>query len=115
MQFGIIGSGSWATALAKILTDNKHPIYWLMRSEATSRYLNHRHHNPHYLSSVYFDNSLLHLSNDIQEVVANSDSIVIAVPSAYITDTLAGLEHNAFFGKKLFLLSKESCLNAIFY
>ena len=76
MRFGLIGSGSWATALAKILTDNKQSIHWLVRSEATIAHIRHRHHNPHYLSSVYFDTSLLHLNNDIHEVVANSDCIV---------------------------------------
>ncbi|MBC7827571.1 MAG: NAD(P)-binding domain-containing protein [Chitinophagaceae bacterium] len=101
MQFGLIGGGSWATALAKILTDNKHSIHWLVRSEATIRHLQHRHHNPHYLSSVYFDTSLLQLSNNVKEIVANSDCIVIAVPSAYVIDTLSVLAHNAFAGKRV--------------
>ena len=101
MRIGLIGSGSWATALAKILTDNKFTIYWLVRSEATIKHLQHRHHNPHYLSSVYFDHSLLHLSNNITEVVTNSDYVVIAVPSAYIIDTLSELERNAFDGKRI--------------
>src|SRR3990170_260749 len=101
MRFGLIGSGSWATALAKILTDNKQPIYWLIRSEETIKHLLHRHHNPHYLSSVYFDTSLLHLTNDIDEVVANSDCIVIAVPSAYIVDTFANLKNASLSGKRI--------------
>lgn len=101
MRFGLIGSGSWATALAKILTDNKQPIQWLVRSEATIRHLQHRHHNPHYLSSVYFDTSLLQLSNNIHEVVTNSDCIVVAVPSAYIIDTLSGLEKDALSDKRI--------------
>ena len=54
MKFGLIGSGSWATALAKILTDNGNIINWWIRNKETIQYLNARHHNPHYLSSVYF-------------------------------------------------------------
>jgi len=99
MRFGLIGSGSWATALAKILTENKHPISWLFRSEETIRHLHHRHHHPHYLSSVYFDTSLLYLSTNINEVVQESDCIVIAVPSAFIIDTLSELNDKAFAGK----------------
>ena len=101
MQFGLIGSGSWATALAKILTDNKQLVHWLIRSEATIKHLQHRHHNPHYLSSVYFDTSLLKLSSDIREVIANSDRIVIAVPSAYIIETLSNLDPHVFAGKRI--------------
>jgi len=101
MRLGVIGSGSWATALAKILTDNGNPINWWVRNEGTIRHLQSRHHNPHYLPSVYFDTKLLALSDKVEEVVAGSDCLVIAVPSAYITETLEGLDRNAFKGKKL--------------
>src|SRR5688572_17770330 len=99
MRFGLIGSGSWATALAKILTDNKYPIHWLIRSEETIRHIKHRHHNPHYLSSVFFDTSLLHLTDNINEVIKASDCIVIAVPSSYVIDTLSPLETDSLSGK----------------
>jgi glycerol-3-phosphate dehydrogenase (NAD(P)+) len=101
MLFGIIGSGSWATALAKILTDNKVPVNWWIRNEAIIRHLQTRHHNPNYISSVYFDGNLLSLSNDVAQTIAESDALVIAVPSAYIIDTLKGLPKNAFEGKKV--------------
>ena len=55
MRIGIIGSGSWATALAKIVTDNGHTVHWWIRNEETIQYFKKRRHNPHYLSSVYFD------------------------------------------------------------
>ena len=101
MQFGIIGSGSWATALAKILTDNKHSINWFVRSERIVNHLNTRSHNPNYLSSVYFDKQQLKLSTDVSEVIADSDCIVIAVPSAYLIDTLSKVGKDAFNGKKV--------------
>lgn len=101
MQLGIIGSGSWATALAKICTDNKQQINWCVRSEAIVKHLQQRHHNPGYLSSVYFDNNLLNLHTGIAETIAGSDCIVMAVPSAYVTDTLSNLPKNALEGKKI--------------
>jgi len=101
MRFGIIGSGSWATALTKILTDNKIPVNWWVRSEAIINHLKNRHHNPNYISSVYFDSSLLSLSNDVVKTIGASDCIVIAVPSAYISDMLNGLPKNSFEGKKI--------------
>ena len=84
MQFGIIGSGSWATALAKILTDNGHHINWWIRNSATIDYIRQRHHNPHYLQAAYFDTSSLTLQNDIKQVIHNSDVLVVAVPSAFV-------------------------------
>ena len=87
MQFGIIGSGSWATALAKILTDNGHAINWCVRNERTVNHLNVRHHNPNYLSSVYFDTAKLRLSTNVKNTIEASDHIVIAIPSAYVSGT----------------------------
>jgi glycerol-3-phosphate dehydrogenase len=54
-RIGIIGSGSWATAIAKIVTDNNHPITWWVRQESNIDYFTKRHHNPHYLRNTYFD------------------------------------------------------------
>ena len=99
MRFGVIGSGSWATALAKVLTDNKHSVSWWIRNESTIRHIQARHHNPQYLPSVYFDTSLLFLSQNVQDVVEGSDCLVMAVPSAYTAASLAVLDKKALQGK----------------
>jgi glycerol-3-phosphate dehydrogenase (NAD(P)+) len=101
MKFGIIGSGSWATALAKILTDKDHSIHWWIRNEDTINHIQQRHHNPHYLSSVYFDVSLLSMSTDIKKVIDNSDILVIAVPSAFIEESIEHLKPEAWKNKKI--------------
>jgi len=101
MRIGVIGSGSWATALTKILTDNKIPVHWWVRKEEIVKHLQQRHHNPHYLHSVYFDTSLLTLTTDIAVVAAASDCLLIAVPSAYIQDSLQPLDKEALAGKKI--------------
>ncbi len=101
MQYGLIGSGSWATALAKLLTDNGNSINWWIRNNDTIKTLKTRHHNPHYLHSAYFNTNQLSLSNNIAETVANSDVLVIATPSAYAEDALQQLDKNALKGKKI--------------
>jgi glycerol-3-phosphate dehydrogenase (NAD(P)+) len=101
MKFGIIGSGSWATALAKILTDKKHPIQWWIRNQDTIDHIQKRRHNPHYLSSVYFDTSLLSMTTDIRKVVQQSDILVIAVPSAFAEQSLSSLSRNDLENKKV--------------
>jgi glycerol-3-phosphate dehydrogenase (NAD(P)+) len=101
MTFGIIGSGSWATALAKILTDKDHAINWWIRNTATIGYIGKRHHNPHYLNSANFNVSLLSMSADIATVVKNSDILVVAVPSAYAEESLGKLNAADWKGKKV--------------
>ncbi len=101
MRFGVIGSGSWATALAKILTDNGNAIHWWVRNELVIKHISARHHNPQYLSSIYFDTALLSLSSNVSEVIAHSDCVVMAVPSAYMAATLDGVERGALGGKKV--------------
>ena len=100
-MFGIIGSGSWATALAKILTDGDQRINWWIRNPETISQIQKRRHNPHYLSSVYFNTSLLSLENDLRKVIADSDTILIAVPSAFIEETLEALDTTCFQNKKI--------------
>ena len=101
MRFGIIGSGSWATALAKILTDRKQPINWWIRNASTIEHIQKRRHNPHYLNTAEFNVSLLSMSGDISAVVKNSDVLVIAIPSAYVEQSLSSLDKSAFEGKKI--------------
>lgn len=101
MQYGIIGSGSWATALAKILTDNGHRIFWWVRNAETITYMEKRKHNPHYLSAAYFNPQQLRLSSDIHEVVAASEALVIAVPSAHAEQVFGQLAPTELRGKKI--------------
>jgi len=101
MQYGIIGSGSWATALAKILTDNGNTIHWWVRNSDTIRYIEKRRHNPHYLSGAYFNLQQLQISDDIEKIVSLSDALVIAVPSAYVENVLEQLPAGALKGKKI--------------
>lgn len=101
MKFGILGSGSWGTALAKILTDNGQTIYWWNRSATAIDQFKQRSHNPQYLPSARFDMAQLQLTTDPSEVVRNSDVIVIAIPSAFAIETLAALPEGIFEGKKI--------------
>lgn len=101
MKFGMIGSGSWATALTKILTDNHQTVNWWIRTESVYRHINARHHNPNYLSSVYFDPAHVTLHRDLNSVVQQSDVILIGIPSAFVQTTLQGLDADALVGKKI--------------
>ncbi len=101
MKFGIIGSGSWGTAIAKILTDNGQTIYWWNRSEASIEYIKTNFHNPQYLPSAQFKVNQLKLSSNLEEVISQSDVIVIAVPSAFALQVLSALPKGIFKDKKI--------------
>ena len=101
MTFGMIGSGSWATALAKMLTDKKHTINWWVRKDETIRYINEYGTNPHYLTAAKFESSLLVMSSDIKEVIKKSDVLVVAIPSAYVESVFENLNAEDWKDKKV--------------
>ncbi len=91
LNFGVIGNGSWATALIKILTENSSiSINWWMRDENTVNYIKEFHHNPKYLSSVEIHPNVIRATTTIQEVIDNSEIILLAVPSAFVDNALKG-------------------------
>ncbi|MCY7293182.1 MAG: NAD(P)-binding domain-containing protein, partial [Ferruginibacter sp.] len=101
MTFGILGSGSWGTAIAKILTDNNNTIWWWNRSEDAIKQFKIKSHNPQYLTAARFDVNKLQLTTNVEDVIKNSDVVIIAIPSAYTSKVLLSLNKNIFDGKKI--------------
>jgi glycerol-3-phosphate dehydrogenase (NAD(P)+) len=91
MKFAVIGGGSWATAITKMLCVNLNEVAWYMRNESAIEHLKTYKHNPNYLSSVEFDTSKLKLTNDLNEAVAYADYIIFAIPSAFLSGELENL------------------------
>lgn len=85
---GVLGSGSWATALVKILTDSKLHVNWYLRDQEQAKKTKSSSRNPNYLSEVKFRPRRITVSNDINEVVSKSEWLVIAIPSVYLESEL---------------------------
>jgi glycerol-3-phosphate dehydrogenase (NAD(P)+) len=100
-NIGIVGNGSWGTALAKILTDNGHTIHWWVRNADAMKHLRDRHHNQHYLTSVRFLPETILPTDDLKALLDNCDTIIIAVPSAYVQKVIEGVGHDAWKGKNI--------------
>lgn len=83
-NFAVIGGGSWATAIVKMLCENVDQVSWYMRSAYAVEHIKKQEHNPNYLSSVEFDVNQLKLSNDINEVITEADFLIFAIPSAFV-------------------------------
>lgn len=87
-KFAVIGGGSWATAIAKMLCENQEQIAWYMRNVTALQHLKEQKHNPNYLSSVAFNTEKLVLTDDINEAIAYADVVIFAIPSAFLSDEL---------------------------
>ena len=90
-RVAVIGSGSWATALAKLLIRNLPELNWFIRKEETIDLFRKFRHNPNYLRSIEFDLSRINFYSDINKVVEDSDVLVFVTPSAFLKDTLKHL------------------------
>ncbi|MDO5509189.1 MAG: NAD(P)-binding domain-containing protein [Weeksellaceae bacterium] len=90
-RIGVIGSGSFGTALTKIFCETNEQVNWWVRSEEVKDTLLTEHRNPHYLSSVSFRPNKLQVFTDINQLVEHTDILVFVTPSIYLLDCLKDL------------------------
>jgi len=91
LKYAVFGSGSWATAIVKMLCENLDEVGWYMRSEYIKEHLVKEQHNPNYLSSVEFNLDQLRLSNDINEMANYANVLIFVIPSAFMYSELEKL------------------------
>ncbi|NAW51923.1 glycerol-3-phosphate dehydrogenase [Elizabethkingia argentiflava] len=92
MRVGVVGSGSFATAIVKMLTENCEIVHWCVRNEFVKGAVELRRHNPSYLTAVLFNLKQLRLSTDINELVSVCDVIILVTPSIYLDKALQTLK-----------------------
>ena len=90
-KIAVIGGGSWATALVKILSENGSNVNWWVRGEDTVRFIAQFNHNPKYLSSVELNMKRIAVNNDLLDVVRHSDLLIMAIPAAFLKSSLSVL------------------------
>jgi glycerol-3-phosphate dehydrogenase (NAD(P)+) len=90
-KFAVLGGGSWATAIVKMLTNNQEKVGWYMRNTDAIEHIKTQKHNPNYLTSVEFKTEQLVLTNDINEAVNKADVLIFAIPSAFLVGELEKL------------------------
>jgi glycerol-3-phosphate dehydrogenase (NAD(P)+) len=100
-MIGVIGNGSWATALAKLLTANKQHIYWWMRNEQAVAHLKAKGHNEQYLSAVYFAPEHITPTTDLLSLIEACETLIFCIPSAYLMDVLKRIPLDALANKKV--------------
>ena len=88
-KIAVIGGGSWATAIVKMLCENLDTIGWYMRSASAKEHIIENKHNPNYLSSAELHPEQLELSNDLNKIIDTYDVLIFAIPSAFLIQELS--------------------------
>ena len=91
-KIAVLGGGSWATALVKVLMENVPEVGWYMRDPKRIAYLREHNHNPQYLSSIEFDVGRLKMGHQIHEMVSEYDILLLAIPSVFLEGAMASLK-----------------------
>lgn len=84
IKIAVLGGGSWATAIAKMLCNNVSTINWWMRDAEQVEHIKKYNHNPRYLQSVEFHAEQLNVSSNLKAIIDVSDILIVAIPSAFI-------------------------------
>lgn len=101
-KIAVIGGGSWATALVKILCNNVNSVNWWMRNEGAVGHILKYRHNPNYLQSVEFDLNKINVSSDLIEIIQPADIVIIASPSAFLVKTFENFPMDLMKDKVVF-------------
>ena len=91
-KVAVLGGGSWATALVKLLTENKRNVLWYMRNEQAIEQLQKWGRNPHYLPGAQLKKKRLSLSNDLNSIVEAADLVILCIPAAFLDGELQKLK-----------------------
>ncbi len=99
----VVGGGSWATALVKMLCDNKNnkEVYWWIRNQETIEHIKKHKHNPRYLSAAGLNINPDHVSSNLIELIEKVDYVLLNVPAAFLKQALEPLKKTDLRGKKI--------------
>jgi len=101
-RYTVLGSGSWATAITKLLTKNLSNVGWYVREQEFVDSISKRGHNPQFLTEVEFDVKKLTLYTNVNEAVRDSDVLIVVIPAAFVDVWLKGLTEGV---KEKFIVS----------
>ncbi len=106
-MIGLLGSGSWATAIIKILLeDEEHTVNWWVREPEVREGLLAEHHNIFYLREALIDTNRIRLGEEVRETVEQSDDIFIVIPSAFVYNALKDIPAEVMQAKRFHCATK---------
>ncbi len=119
-KVAVLGGGSWATAIVKMLCENKVDVSWWMRDAESVQFINKFHHNPRYIPSAQLKLKRGAVSTDLQKVIYAADYVIMAVPAAFLKEALQAIDSHHLEGKVIVsaikgLIPDENLLIANFF
>ncbi len=106
MNISVLGSGSWATAIVKIATQNHDKVYWWVRENEIVEGVRQYGRNPLFLRSCQLDTEKIEISTDLRKVIQATDTIVLVIPSAFVEKSLQDLTPSDFENKTIISATK---------
>jgi glycerol-3-phosphate dehydrogenase (NAD(P)+) len=107
-SFGVIGAGSWGTALVKMFSENLDKINWYIRNIEIIEGINKSKRNLKYLRHVQLKNKKLNISNDLKKIIEASEILIIAIPSPYIDSTFQN--HKEILKNKIIISASKGVI-----
>lgn len=101
-KIAVVGGGSWATALVKILCENVSSLNWWMRDLQSVKHITKYKHNPKYLQSVQINLDIVNPGTDLREMIEPADIVIIAAPSAFLVEIFSKIDHSILEDKTVF-------------
>lgn len=101
-KIAVIGGGSWATAIVKILCEHQHvQVRWWLRSKRDIEHIRKYHHNPSYLSDVLLSPKKIKVFEQISDALKGAEYVILAVPAAFLEESLKSVTKKQLAGKKV--------------
>lgn len=100
-SIAVIGGGSWATAIIKILSENNVSIRWWLRDRAAVDHIRKHHYNPDYLRDVRLSPRKVKTFTKITDALNGAEYVILAIPAAFVQEPLSGLTPRHFAGKRV--------------
>ncbi len=91
-EAAIIGGGSWATALAKLVSNNVDHLHWFIYEKEIIDHIKKYKHNPKYISSIEFDTRKITFYNNVKQAIESAPVVIFVVPSAYIKGLMGTID-----------------------
>jgi len=114
-SIAVIGGGSWATAIVKILSENDVSIRWWLRDRTAIEHIRKHHYNPDYLRDVRFSPRKVKTFTKIADALNGAEYVILAIPAAFVQEPLSTLTPQHFAGKRVVsaikgMIPNEHCL-----